>query len=120
MGTLGASTLVGASALTAGLYGMLASGMFPSAARPPAMRGPLGSALLAAGALLSVAVIVGAFRGASAHLEWPYAVIAGGLGVLAAPVAWQGLPRGLHDRPAGFLLVCLLAAGLLAAWETVP
>lgn len=92
-----------------------ASGYLPLAGRPAALQGPLGLPLvlllLAALALLLAAAL--AF--AAARLDWPVAVVAGGLGLLGGPLAWQGLQPLRLDRPAGLVLTILAAAAAAAA-----
>lgn len=52
---------------------------------------------------------------AAARLDWPVAVVAGGLGLLGGPLAWQGLQPLRLDRPAGLVLTILAAAAAAAA-----
>jgi len=109
-------------ALAAALFaagGVQASGYFPAEARPRALRGS-GGRLAIAGLLLALLLLAAvAVRFAVDRLDWPPAVIAAGLGILAGPLLWQRLaPAGL-DRPLGVLasssFVLASAAGL-ALW----
>jgi hypothetical protein len=111
-----------AALLTAGA--VQASGCFPAAERPPALRGAGGSWAIAL-LLLALALLLAAgLWFATAQLGWPVAVIAAGLGLLAGPLVWQRLaPAGL-DRPAGTAASAGLAAAAamgLALWaDTGP
>lgn len=116
MGAFGYALLLAASTVIVVMYAVFASGMFPRGARPAAMRGAAGDALLAGGGALALALAVFAAPGAAKALAWPYAVIAGGLGLLLAPLAFQTLPRALLDTPLGAGLLGAATAALLAAW----
>jgi hypothetical protein len=119
MTSLPYALLLGTSALVVAMLGVFASGMFPRAARPAALRGAGGGRLIGAGALLAAALAVAAAAGAAGTVPWPYAVIAAGLGVLLGPLAFQGLPQPLLDTPLGAALLCAAAAGLLGIWLAV-
>ncbi len=108
--------LLGASAVVVAMYAVFASGMFPRAARPAAMRGAAADPLIGAGTGCTLALAATAVAGAWTRLEWPYAVIAGGLGLLLGPLAYQTLPRALLDTPLGAGTLGGAAGALLAAW----
>jgi hypothetical protein len=106
-----------AATLTAGA--VQASGCFPAAERPPALRGGAGRAAIALLLLALTLLLAAGLWFATVQLSWPVAVIAAGLGLLAGPLAWQRLaPAGL-DRPAGTAAAAALAAAAaagLALW----
>lgn len=91
-----------------------ASGYLPLSGRPRALAGT-GGALLVLLFLAVLALLLAALVWfASVHLSWPVAIVAAGLGLLAGPLAWQGLPQGPLDRPPGILLASLLFVGAAA------
>jgi hypothetical protein len=93
-----------------------ASGYLPLAGRPAALRGGAGLALVLLLLAALAALLAAALWYASRWLGWPVAVVAGGLGLLGGPLAWQLLARARLDRPPGVLLMILvLAAAALAA-----
>ncbi len=94
--------------------GVQASGYLPLAGRPAALRGGAGLLLVGLLLLALLALLAAAVWLASQRLSWPVAVVAGGLGLLGGPLAWQLLPRAGLDRPIGVGAMTLAAAGLAA------
>lgn len=94
--------------------GVQASGFLPLAGRPAALQGGAGLFLVGLLLLALAALLAAAIWLASQRLSWPVAVVAGGLGLLGGPLAWQLLPRTGLDRPAGVGLMILAVAGLAA------
>ena len=95
-----------------------ASGYLPLGGRPAALRGPLGLALVLLLLAALAALLAAALGFAARRLDWPVAIVAGGLGLLGGPLLWQGLERAGLDRPAGLVLTILVAAaaGAAAVW----
>lgn len=111
--------LFAASALIAFMFGIVIAGCFPAAARPGALRRPLGAALLWASVGVALAFAVRAVLFATATLAWPYAVIAAGLAFLASPFALRLLPLGLVEGRRGLGTFVALFAAVAAAIEAV-
>ncbi|MCP1675741.1 phosphoglycerol transferase MdoB-like AlkP superfamily enzyme [Natronocella acetinitrilica] len=82
-----------------GIVGL--SGYFPAEARPAALRQPGGQALVYLLLLVVLTLLVGAAWLAVTALPWTIAMIAAGLSVLFAPLAFQALPRKFSDSRAG-------------------
>jgi len=96
-----------------------ASGYLPLAGRPAALRGGLGLALVLALLLALAALLAAALWYAGRRLGWPVAVVAGGLGLVGGPLAWQLLERARLDRPLGLGLMILASAAAGVAAVTV-
>ena len=92
-----------------------ASGYLPLAGRPAALRGGLGLALVLLLLAALAALLAAGLWYASRRLGWPVAIVAGGLGLLGGPLAWQRLGRAGLDRPPGVLLMILILAGAALA-----
>lgn len=108
-----ALALFGAGVAVAACALVLLGGFLPLSARPPERRGPGQTLLLALAGLAVAALAIAALRLAWLALPWTGAVIAAGLGILAGPLLFQGLPRDLRDGPGGLALTAALA-GVLA------
>ena len=107
-----AAFLAAGAIATAGVVQL--AGCFPWAARPAALRGAAGPVLVGLLALAVVVLAVTAVRMASMLLAWPFAVVAGGFGLILGPLLYQSLPARLKDSGGGLLAGS--AVGLLASW----
>jgi hypothetical protein len=97
----------------AGVAGVELAGFYPAAGRPAALRRQ-GSALLIgllAGLVLALAAT--ALWLGLTRLPWTTVVIAGGLALLLAPLAFQALPGRFWDSRAGVCTTALAIGGLL-------
>ncbi len=92
--------------------GVQASGFLPLAGRPAALRGSGGIMLVGLLLLALLALLAAAIWLAGQRLSWPVAVVAGGLGLLGGPLAFQALPRDRLDRPLGVGIMVLVAVGV--------
>lgn len=100
------------------LFALTVSGMFPGEFRPRALRHPLGATLLYASIAIVGALAFHVIYFAVRHIDWPVAVIAGGLTLLGSPFVHRYLPRAIQDGAAGALGLAaggLVLHGLLAA-----
>jgi len=107
-----AAFLAAGAITTAGLVQL--AGCFPWQARPDSLRGLSGPVLVALLALALVLLVVAAVRLALAELSWPFAVVAGGFGLILGPLLFQSLPARFRDSGTGLLSGAML--GLLASW----
>lgn len=105
--------LYAVSLLVAAVAGLELSGFFPVEARPDALRRANGRVLIALLSLVSVALAVAAMTTAAGALPWTTAVIAGGLAMLLAPMAFELVPREFWDSPLGVLVVTGAGTALL-------
>jgi len=98
--------------MSAALYGLTASGQFPSEHRAEALKSPAGVAILwgtmAAGAFTA---FVGLFL-AWIALPWYAAVIVGGGVLLMAPLVLQLFPDSFVDGRGGLLVFAGIGAAL--------
>ncbi len=101
--------------MSAALYGLTASGQFPSEHRAEALKSPAGVAILwgtmAVGALTA---FVGLFL-AWVALPWYAAVIAGGGVLLMAPLVLQLFPDSFVDGRGGLIFFAAVGAALSLA-----
>lgn len=101
--------------MSAALYGLTASGQFPSEHRAEALKSPAGAAILwgtmAAGAFTA---FVGLFL-AWVALPWYAAVIVGGGVLLMAPLVLQLFPDSFVDGRSGLLVFAGIGAALSLA-----
>ncbi len=99
------------------LFVLTVSGMFPGEFRPQALQNPLGATLLYASIAIVAALTIHLVYFAARHLDWPVAIIAGGLTLLGSPFIHRNLPRMIQDDAAGALGLAaggLVLHGLLA------
>jgi hypothetical protein len=98
--------------MSAALYGLTASGQFPSEHRAEALRSPAGAAVLwgtmAAGIATTCVGLVLAWR----VLPWHAAVIVGGGVLLMAPLILQKFPDSFVDGRSGLLTFAGIGAVL--------
>jgi hypothetical protein len=101
--------------MSAALYGLTASGQFPSEHRVEALKSPAGTAILwgtmAVGAMTAVIALVVAWQ----MLPWYAAVIVGGGVLLMAPLVLQLFPDRFVDGRSGLLVFAGLGAMLSLA-----
>lgn len=107
-----AIALFAALILALAVYGLAASGHFPSEHRRATLRGPIGTAVLWGSMVVAVMATVAAARFAWVGLPAYAAVIAGGGALLFAPLLLIPLPDHIVDGKAGLLLFATIAAGL--------
>lgn len=103
-----------ATILSIALLGLTAAGHFPSRDRLAHMRTPFASAVLWGAILVSTAAAVAAIFAAGRSLPWAYAVVAGSLAVLFAPLILQKFTDSFVDGPVGLLTFAGTAAVLAA------
>ena len=96
------------------LYGLTASGHFPSEHRADDLRAGSGAAVLWLTMAVSAAAAVYAAAYGAQALPWHVAVIGGGMALLIAPLLLQPLPDSFVDGRRG-LIVFATASALLAA-----
>jgi hypothetical protein len=104
--------------LSVSLYGLTASGHFPSEHRGETLRSAGGTAVLCLTMLVCVVAVVYAVAFASRTLPWYVAVIGGGGALLVAPLLLQPLPDAFVNGRRG-LVTFALAASVAAclAWR---
>ena len=101
--------------MTASLYGLTASGQFPSEHRAEALKSPAGAAILWGTMAVGVATaLVGIFL-AWVALPWYASVIAGGGVLLVAPLILQLFPDSFVDGRSGLLTFAGVGAVLALA-----
>jgi len=101
--------------MSAALYGLTASGQFPSEHRAEALKSPGGAALLWGTMAVGVATaLVGLFL-AWIVLPWYAAVIVGGGVLLMAPLVLQLFPDSFVDGRGGLVTFAALGAALSLA-----
>lgn len=88
------------------------SGYFPAEARPSGLHGLAGNLLIVTLMLSGLAMLAMAIWAAVTQLSWPVAIIAGGLGLLSAPLGWQILPRRVIDSRLGVAGVVTLSTAV--------
>jgi hypothetical protein len=104
-----------AAVVLAALYGLSASGHFPSEYRAGKLRGSLGGLVLWGTMAVSIAATAAVLAMAWRALPWYATVIGGGAALLFAPLLLQPLPdsfvngrRGLVVFAAGALILAAL------------
>ena len=101
--------------MSAALYGLTASGQFPSEHRAEALKSPGGAAILwgtmAAGILTTAIALAVAWLA----LPWYAAVIVGGGVLLMAPLVLQLFPDSFVDGRGGLLVFAGVGAALSLA-----
>ncbi len=101
--------------LTVALYGLTASGHFPSEHRAETLRSTGGAALLWATMAASGATALVALFIAWIALPWYAAVIVGGGVLLMAPLVLQNFPDSFVDGRAGLVTFATIGAVLSLA-----
>ncbi len=101
--------------MSASLYGLTASGHFPSEHRPEALKSPAGTAILWGTMTLALATVLVGLGLAWTTLPWTWAVIVGGAVLLIAPLILQLFPDSFVDGRAGLLVFAGLGAALSLA-----
>lgn len=97
---------------------VLASGRLPLSAQPAGRRGWTNDLLVLAVMGCAVALALAALAFAWGRLNWPVAVVAGGLALLAAPPLLQVVPAHLADGRVGLggqVVLSLTAILLISA-----
>jgi hypothetical protein len=92
--------------MSAALYGLTASGHFPSEHRAEVLRSTGGAAILWGTMALALATAIVGLALAWAMLPWTWAVIVGGAVLLMAPLVLQLFPDSFVDGRAGAPRVC--------------
>lgn len=105
--------------LLVGIGGVEVSGFFPARARPAALRDGLSNVLIAILLLTLLALLATALWLGLTKLSWPVTIIAGGLALLGAPLAFQLIPTRFWDCRSGIgtaaLVTCIALVMLLRA-----
>ena len=101
--------------MSASLYGLTASGHFPSEHRAEALKSPAGAAILWGTMAIALATAVVGLGLAWAVLPWTWAIIVGGAVLLIAPLVLQLFPDSFVDGKAGLLVFAGLGAVLSLA-----
>ena len=103
--------------LSVSLYGLTASGHFPSEHRGETLRSTAGTAVLWLTLLVCAAAAAYAVAFASRTLPWYVAVLGAGGALLAAPLLLQPLPDTFVNGRRGLISFALAAAALTGlAW----
>jgi hypothetical protein len=103
-----------ATILSASLFSLTAAGHFPSRNRLAHMRTPFAVAVLWGTILVSAVATVVAIIAAGRSLPWAYAVVAGSLAILFAPLVLQKFSDSFVDGPIGLLAFASMAVVLAA------
>jgi hypothetical protein len=85
------------------LHGLSASGHFPREHRAPALRSLLGTVILHGTILIALTSLIAGLWTAWHLIPWYVAVIAGGLGILAAPLVLQEFSDSFVDDRGSLL-----------------
>jgi hypothetical protein len=93
-------------------------GMFPLSARPHALLGAPGAALVVVNLMLLIPLLLGVAWFAHQSLRWSSAVMFGGLIFLFIPSVFQAVPSGWRDSRYG--LVALGAIQIAALAVVLP
>jgi hypothetical protein len=101
--------------MSAALYGLTASGQFPSEHRAEALKSPAGAAILWGTMAVGVMTTVIALAVAWLALPWYAAVIVGGATLLIAPLVLQLFPDSFVDGRSGLLVFAGLGGVLSLA-----
>lgn len=101
--------------MSAALYGLTASGQFPSEYRAEALKSPAGVAILWGTMAIALATAVFGVWLAWVALPWTWAVIVGGGVLLMAPLVLQRFPDSFVDGRAGLVVFAGLGAALVLA-----
>ncbi|WP_407174831.1 hypothetical protein [Bradyrhizobium sp. STM 3562] len=83
-------------------------GMFPPSARPRAVAGAAGSALVLLNAVLCVMLLAGVALLVEQRLRWTSAVVFGGLIFLFIPSIFQIIPNERRDSRGGLAVLGLV------------
>lgn len=111
----GALVAFGLLVMCAALYGLTASGQFPSEHRAEALKSPTGVAILWGTMALGLMTTLVALFIAWLALPWYAAVIVGGGVLLMAPLVLQLFPDSFVDGRSGLLVFAGVGAGLSLA-----
>ncbi len=106
----GAATVFALLTMSAALYGLTASGHFPSEHRPEALKSGGGAAILWGTIGVALGTVIVGLGLAWAALPWTWAVIIGGAVLLMAPLVLQLFPDSFVDGRAGLLVFAGLGA----------
>lgn len=101
--------------MSASLYGLTASGHFPSEHRAEALKSRAGAAILWGTMAVALATAIVGLVLAWLMLPWTWAVIVGGGVLLMAPLILQLFPDSFVDGRAGLLVFAGLGAALSLA-----
>jgi hypothetical protein len=97
----------------AGVAGVELAGCYPAEGRPAALRREGSAVLIGLLASLVLALATMALWLGATRLPWTTVIIAGGLALLLAPLAFQALPGRFWDSRAGVSATALGVGGLL-------
>lgn len=111
----GALVAFGLLVMSAALYGLTASGQFPSEHRAESLKSPAGASILWGTMALGIATTLVALFIAWLALPWYAAVIVGGGVLLMAPLVLQLFPDSFVDGRSGLLVFAGVGAGLSLA-----
>jgi hypothetical protein len=106
--------LFAAVVLLLALYGLTASGHFPTEFRGAAVKQGAGPVVLWGSMLLAALAAVAALIMAWEHLPWHAAIIGGGAMLLFAPLLLRPFPDSFVNGLAGLLVFSVGAAALAA------
>lgn len=101
--------------LSAALYGLSASGHFPSEHRAATLRSGAGQAILFGSLLVGLASVIVAVLFAWRNLPWFGAVIGGGGALLAAPLLLQPFSDAFVNGRASLLVFAGIAGAIALA-----
>ena len=101
--------------MSAALYGLTASGQFPSEHRAAALKSPAGAAILWSTMATRVLTTLIALAVAWQTLPWYAAIIVGGGVLLMAPLVLQLFPDHFVDGRGGLLVFAGVGAALSLA-----
>lgn len=103
--------------LSVSLFGLTASGHFPTQHRADALRSPFGAAVLWGTIAASAAAAIYAVAYAAGALPWHMAIIGGGAALLVAPLLLQPLSDRFVNGRSGLLTFAATSIVLAAvAW----
>jgi hypothetical protein len=94
------------------LYGLTASGHFPSEFRGENLKGPAGAVTLWGSMVLAVLAAGAALASGWQHLTWYAAVIGGGAVLLFAPLLLRPFPDTFVNGPLGLVIFSMGAAAV--------
>lgn len=101
--------------LALALYGLAASGQFPSEHRAQSLRSPIGNVILFGSMIVSALCLLVGLMFAWRAIPWYAAVIGGGLALLAAPILLRPFPDRFVNGRSALLVFSGIAFGLALA-----
>ena len=114
--------LFAALLLALALFGLAASGQFPSEHRAPAFATGIGAAILYGSIVVAALCLVAGLVSAWRMIPWYAAVIGGGLAILVAPLVLRQFPDRFVDGRGALLAFAGAGAvlALLLCWTAAP